>query len=543
VTNISQPIHDLAADATHASAEASLVHLSGIVKRFGDLVANDCIDLEIRAGELHALLGENGAGKSTLVKILYGLLQPDAGVIRWKGQAVTLNGPSEARALGIGMVFQHFSLFENLTVADNVAVAMPLSWTLDETARRILDVSQAYGLALDPSRPVRTLSAGERQRIEIVRCLLQEPKLLVLDEPTSVLTPQEAERLFETLRRLAHEGAAILYISHKLDEIRALCSRATVLRAGRVVGQVDPRGMPARDIAALMVGAEIGHVHAGEGIGASAYATQARAVLNIDHLALPAHGTHGTALHDISLSVRAGEIVGIAGIAGNGQSELFAALSGERHGGQAETITVCGTPAGRMGVNARRALGAAFVAEERLGHGAVPGHPLSDNVMLTRHWLERFARYGVMRPREAAKEAADLRTRYDVRGGAGDPHASTLSGGNLQKFVIGREMAREPALLIVDQPTWGVDAAAATLIRQALIDLAARGTAVLIISQDLDEIFAICDRIAVMHSGALSPARPRDGWTRAEIGLAMAGADDSSSSVLSAMPQERVDAV
>ncbi|HEX8167027.1 MAG TPA: ABC transporter ATP-binding protein [Beijerinckiaceae bacterium] len=499
---------------------APLVALRGITKRYGGLLANDGIDLGIRRGEVHALLGENGAGKSTLVKILYGVIEPTAGEIVWEGRPVRIGSPVEARRLGIGMVFQHFSLFDQLTVAENIAVALP--GTLKEVRGRLDQVSRGYGLDLEPDRAVWTLSAGERQRIEIVRCLLQDPKLIVLDEPTSVLTPQEAERLFETLERLSAEGRAILYISHKLEEVRRLARTATVLRAGRVVGTLDPREASAREIAALMVGAEVGTVrpHDPQAAGEEA--------LGVRGLTLPARNPHDWTLKDIGLSVRRGEILGIAGIAGNGQSELFAALSGERLSPAADSILIGGRPCGHLGIDARRRLGAAFVPEERLGHAAVPTHALSENAVLSHHATGDVARGGLVALGPARRLAKQIVADFDVRTPAPDPQARQLSGGNLQKFVVGREVVRRPALLVVDQPTWGVDAGAARLIRQALVDLARESSAILVVSQDLDELFEIADRIAVIHGGSLSSARPTSAWTRDGIGLEMMGVAEAA---------------
>lgn len=492
-----------------------LVEMRGIVKRFGDFVANDHVSISLRAGEIHALLGENGAGKSTLVKILYGLLQPSEGDILWQGVPIVLEGPVAARDRGIGMVFQHFSLFENLTVGENIAAAMPATLSFAEIDRRIAQVEQEFGIAVDAKRPVWSLSAGERQRIEIVRCLLQHPKLIVLDEPTSVLTPQEAERLFETLERLRDAGTAILYISHRLDDVRRLASIATVLRLGKVVGTMDPRAATAREIAAMMVGADVGEVHHREG-------STAEPLLVVEGLSHAPYSLHGVALKDVSLAVRSGEIVGIAGIAGNGQSELFAALSGETLGAPS-SIALCGRPAGALGINARRRLGGAFVAEERLGHGAVPSHSLSDNILLTHHADEGATRGGFISGAMARRLADEVRRAFDVRAGKGDPAASTLSGGNLQKFVVGRELLREPRVLVVNQPSWGVDAAAAVLIRQSIVDAAEKGTAVLVISQDLDELFEMADRIAVIHDGHLTEPRRTRSLTREAIGFAMTG--------------------
>jgi simple sugar transport system ATP-binding protein len=387
---------------------------------------------------------------------------------------------------------------------------------------KLADVSRAYGLTLEPDRAVWTLSAGERQRIEIVRCLLQNPKLLILDEPTSVLTPQEAEHLFTTLDKLAAEGCAILYISHKLEEVRRLCRRATILRGGRVVGTLDPRERSAREIAALMVGAEVGEVRAATDRAAGAD------VLLVSRLSLPPADLHGKALVGIELAVRAGEVVGIAGVAGNGQSELFAALSGERTSGTAEAIAIAGQPCGTLGIGERRRLGAAFVPEERLGHAAAPTHRLSENTLVSHHGGGDVSRSGFIVLDAARRLARAIIQSFDVRAPEGDPLAKQLSGGNLQKFVIGREMVKRPKLLVVDQPTWGVDAGAARLIRQALVDLAREGSAVLVVSQDLDELFEISDRLAVIHEGHLSPLRPAADWTREAIGLEMLGTRDAA---------------
>lgn len=493
-----------------------LVALRGIVKRFGTLTANDRVDLDVMPGEIHALLGENGAGKSTLVKILYGLLQPNEGEIRWQGASVTLPRPDSAMALGIGMVFQHFSLFDNLTVAENVAVALPPDVDLRNLDERIAAVGRRYGLALDPSRPVWTLSAGERQRIEIVRALLREPRLLILDEPTSVLTPQEAEVLFATLGTLAAGGCGLLYITHRLEEVRRLCHRATVLRAGKVVATCDPRTESVATLASLMVGSEVAEVRpaAAHALGPVRFEMRSLSAASSD--------LHGVSLADVSLAVRGGEIVGIAGVAGNGQSELFAAMSGEVVADRADAVMLDGVPVGLAAIDARRRRGAGFVPEERNGHAAVPRLTLSENVVLSRH-ADGIARRGLVDLPAARAAAQAVIKAFDVRVGKADPPAGTLSGGNLQKFVVGREMLRRPGVLVVNQPTWGVDPGATATIRQALIDLAAGGAAVVVISQDLDEIFAIADRIAVIHDGRLSAALPARVAGRKEIGLLMAG--------------------
>jgi general nucleoside transport system ATP-binding protein len=494
-----------------------------IDKYFGDLKANDQITLRVKPGEIHALLGENGAGKSTLVKIIYGALQPTSGEIRWMGQPVSIANPAAARKLGIGMVFQHFSLFEALTVAENIALAMPGDFDMKALSKTISRVSDEYGLPLNPYATVADLSVGERQRIEIVRCLLQKPKLLIMDEPTAVLTPQEADQLFLTLQRLAREGCAILYISHRLQEVKELCHHATILRHGKVVAEADPQKETAASLARMMVGADIKVVRPAK------QRAGGEVKLAVAHLDQMADGPFAVALKDISLEVREGEVVAIAGVAGNGQSELFDALSGERTNPRPDAIIINGVKAGHLDVSERRKLGAAFVPEERLGHGAVPSFLLSENVFLTRHNDDTgLIRSGLLDRSTAAKVSARVSKDFDVRKAKPDPEARSLSGGNLQKFLVGREMDRKPKVLIVNQPTWGVDAGASASIRQALIDLARSGSAVLVISQDLDEIFEIADRIAVISRGEMSAAYPAGELTYEAVGLLMAGAHEKA---------------
>ncbi|GGA81475.1 ABC transporter [Brucella endophytica] len=507
------------------SANPPLLDVRRITKVFGNLVACDAVDLVIEPGEIHALLGENGAGKSTLVKMLFGSLQPASGEILWKGRPVTISSPAMARRLGIGMVFQHFSLFDSLTSAENIALSLDKTTPLKTTAAKAREIGEAYGLPLDPDSVVGDLSVGERQRIEIIRCLLQEPDLIILDEPTSVLTPQEADRLFETLERLRAEGKSILYISHRLEEVKRLCDRATVLRHGKVVGHCDPRQQTAASLARMMVGSDIKTV-----VRQAHHEGDAKPLLQIVGLSQPPRGPFSTPLHDMNLSVHAGEIVGIAGVAGNGQGEFFEAVSGEALQANAGMVLIDGNPAGRADIMKRRRLGAAFVPEERLGHGAVPDLPLTDNLLLSRHATDgkTFLKGGplkILRHRGLQSAVNAIVKAMDVRKSGENPDAAALSGGNLQKFIIGRELARKPSVLVVNQPTWGVDAGAAAHIRQALVDLARGGSAVVVISQDLDELLEICDRIAVMNHGRLSEALPTSEVTLEKIGLMMGGAD------------------
>jgi ABC-type uncharacterized transport system ATPase subunit len=501
-----------------AAATPPRLELRGISKRYpGGVLANDDISFVVMPGEIHALLGENGAGKSTLVKIIYGVLQADAGSILWNGREVAIDSPKEARGLGIGMVFQHFSLFEAMTVLENIALGVDDAGDLRALAARIVEVSETYGLPLDPARHVRTLSVGERQRIEIVRCLLQNPKLLIMDEPTSVLTPQEVERLFATLRQLAAEDCSILYISHKLEEIKALCHRATILRQGRVVAECDPARESARSMAELMIGSELG------GISRPRKRESGEPRLTIDGLSLPAEQPFGTDLQNVAFEVRRGEIFGIAGLAGNGQNELFAALSGERTVARATTIRIDGQAVGYLDAKSRRDLGLACVPEEREGHGAVADMTLVENAMLSGYRRMGLIASGFIRSHAATRFAKAVVERFRVVASSVQATAASLSGGNLQKFIVGREILQTPGVLVAAQPTWGVDAGAAAAIHQALIDLAANGAAVLVISQDLDELLTLTDRLAVINQGVLSRPLVTHDASIEEIGLLMGG--------------------
>jgi len=496
-----------------------LLRLAGITKTFPGTIANNNVDLAIEKGEIHALLGENGAGKSTLVKIIYGILKADRGDIQWQGENVTIDNPSTARKLGIAMVFQHFSLFDSLTVVENIALGMEGGANLVELEQRISEVSASYGLPLDPRRHVHTLSVGERQRIEIIRCLLQHPKLLVMDEPTSVLTPQEVSKLFETLRRLSDEGMAILYISHKLDEIRALCHNATILRLGERVADADPRNETARSLAAMMMGQELQSPAKRPGAG-----TGRKTRLEVEKLCLPAADEFGVELKDISFSVNAGEILGIAGVAGNGQTELLDALAGERLSENASCIRLDSEVCGRKTPDQRRALGLGCIPEERLGHGAVPEMSLGENVYLTGHYRMNLTRHGMILTTPRNDFTDQVIDEYKVKCNGVESSAESLSGGNLQKFIVGREILQNPGILVVSQPTWGVDAGAAAAIQEALIALAENGSAVLVISQDLDELMQISNRICAICAGTLSSAMATEDATVEHVGLLMGGA-------------------
>ena len=490
------------------------LQLTGITKRYPSVVANSGVSLTVRPGEAHAVLGENGAGKSTLMKIIYGSVKPDEGSVQVDGRAVSIRNPQEARALGIAMVFQHFSLFDTLTVAENVWLGLDKSLPLAEVTRRIVAKAGEYGLEIDPARPVHTLSVGEMQRVEIIRALLTDPKLLILDEPTSVLTPQAVERLFVVLRKLVAEGCAILYISHKLHEIRALCTACTVLRGGKVTGVCDPREESNESLSRLMIGAEPPPLtHRPQRLGAVA--------LQVQGLSLAREDQFGVDLEELALSVRGGEVVGIAGVSGNGQKELMYALSGEDVRAVPASIRIFDKPAGRLRPRARRRLGLHFVPEERLGRGAVPTLGLAHNLLLTRD--DAVGRGGWLRMGALEKQAAAIIERFKVKAGGPNAAARSLSGGNLQKFIVGREIDAKPKLFIVAQPTWGVDVGAAALIRAEILALRDAGCAVLVLSEELDELFEISDRLHVLAKGRLSPSIDRAAATVAQIGEWMSG--------------------
>jgi general nucleoside transport system ATP-binding protein len=488
-----------------------------VVKRYPSVVANDDVSLMVAAGEIHAVLGENGAGKSTLMKIIYGAVKPDAGEIFFDGTLCHIKNPKEARALGISMVFQHFSLFETVTVAENIWLGLDKSLSLDTVRRRTIEKAKTYGLELEPDRSVHSLSVGERQRVEIVRSLLSEPKVLILDEPTSVLTPQAVQRLFVTLRTLAASGCSILYISHKLDEIRELCTACTVLRGGKVTGRVDPRAESNASLSRLMIGAEPPKLqHRNVSAGAVALAATDVSLAAIDPF--------GVSLANISFAVKCGEIVGVAGVSGNGQQELLAALSGESTRAPVASITLFGNDIAQKNPRVRRAAGLHFVPEERLGRGAVPTLSLAENTLLTRAdelvGKPPLAWIAPARTRALARQIID---RFNVKAGGVDAAAKSLSGGNLQKFIIGREIGAQPKMLIVSQPTWGVDVGAAAQIRGEILKLRDAGCAVLVVSEELDELFELCDRLHVIAKGRLSPSINTADATVEKIGEWMSG--------------------
>ena len=494
-----------------------LLQIDGISKSFPGVKANDEVSFQINSGEIHALLGENGAGKSTLVKMIYGLMQPDSGSMKLGSENFRPSEPSKARQSGIAMVFQHFSLFDALNVAENIALGMENPPRLKDLSEKIETVSQSYGLPLGPKRLVGQLSAGERQRVEIIRCLLQNPKLLIMDEPTSVLTPNEVKTLFETLLRLKGEGKSILYISHKLEEIREICDYATILRNGKKVGSCIPRDTSAKQIGEMMVGKSF-----------SSPSRKTRVfgeeLLKVSNLSIRTKDFFGTSLSDINFSVRVGEIFGIGGVAGNGQDELLSALSGEEKTSPS-TIKIFNQPIGKLAPDERRSIGMRAAPEERLGHAAAPAMTLIENTLITSHSEDVIDQWGIIKFDNVKEKTRNIVSEFDVRTPTLDNAAASLSGGNLQKFVIGREILQKPRVFVVNQPTWGVDAAAAAFIRQSILNLASNDSAVVVISQDLDELFEICDTFSVLTNGRMSKSHDIRSLSSEDVGLLMGGSD------------------
>lgn len=485
--------------------------LRKITKRYPGIVANDHIDLRVAPGEVLAILGENGAGKSTLMKIIYGATRPDEGSLRFDGKPFRVSSPAEARQRGVSMVHQHFALFETLSVAENVILGLDGKRSMTEVVSRINRLGKNYGLRIDPKAIVHDLSMGERQRVEIIRALMTNPSLLILDEPTSVLTPQAVRKLFVTLKKLAQEGVSIVFISHKLDEIRELADRCAVLRAGKIVASVDPREETEESLARLMIGKEPPVVR--EAVG-----RPGKIVFTLKDLTVPG-SQRVCGIEKVNLSVHAGEIVGIAGISGNGQARFMAAASGEVHS-EPSAVVMEGKMVGHMNTERRRAFGIRAVPEQRLGHAAVPELSLAVNTYLTG---DQFVEKGFICKSKARNFAKTIVERFRVKTPSIDKIAGGLSGGNLQKFIMGREILNRPKVLLVNQPTWGVDVGAAVVIRNALMRLRREGAAVVVISEEIDELFEISDRIAVMYRGHLSPAVPKKDINIEEVGRWMAG--------------------
>jgi ABC-type uncharacterized transport system ATPase subunit len=497
--------------------------LRGITKRFPAVVANENVDFEAAAGEVHALLGENGAGKTTLSNILTGLYRPDEGSISLFGKVVEFGSPRDALDAGIAMVHQHFRLVSPFTVAENVvlgdhrSIGKAFLLRSRPIERAVAELSARYGLAVDPRARIWQLSLGEQQRVEILKALYQDARILILDEPTAVLTPQEAEALFETIRAMARDGRTIIFISHKLHEVKAVADRVTILRRGRAVATVPAADATPRSLAALMVGREIelGRRNGSRPTGET----------RLELTRVSANGDRGrTALNDVSLTVRGGEILAVAGVAGNGQRELAETIAGMRP-----------RTSGSLAVDGRRlrggdpreaiAAGIAYVPEDRLGTGVAPGLSVASNVVLKSYRRPPASRGPLLLLGRVRELARTVMERYDVRASGPDVPARQLSGGNLQKVVLAREFSGDPAALVAASPTRGLDVAGIETVHSYLNSAAERGVAVLLISEDLDEILALADRVVVMYEGAIAGEREAESATVEELGLLMAGGE------------------
>ena len=496
------------------------IQFNNITKKFPKVIANNNVSFQIKKSSVHALLGENGAGKSTLVKVLYGLLKSDQGNIIYDNEVLKIDSPSEARKKGIGMVFQHFSLFESLTVRDNLILGIDENISFSNLQQKLENISSKYNLPLDLDAPITSLSAGEKQRVEIVRILLQDPQLLIMDEPTSVLTPQEVESLFLTLNSLVKEGRTILYITHKLEEVINICNDVTIMRNGEVIDSCSTSGQTAKSLATKMLGQKLDELK-----------TDYSHVKNYKsfiakNVTCTFNDPFFTDLKNISFEVNVGEIFGIAGVAGNGQSELMDILVGENTQIDNGEIIFNNQNIESFNPQKRRDLSIAFVPENRLGHSAVPELTLSENILLSQFPNNGFSKQGILNNNLIEEHAKKVIKNFNVVTSGSDAKASSLSGGNLQKFVIGREILSQPKLLIISHPTWGIDAGAEYSIRESLIELSKNGTSIIVLSQDLDELIEITHRISVIFEGKLSKPLNTKQVDISKLGLLMGGKNE-----------------
>ena len=494
-----------------------ILKIKSITKTFPRVIANKDLSFSIKKNSVHALLGENGAGKSTLVKILYGLLKPDSGYVEFNNQKLDISSPSEARKKGIGMVFQHFSLFESLTVRENLILGIDENISYSDLKDKLNNISSKYELPLDLDAPITTLSAGEKQRVEIVRILLQDPQLLIMDEPTSVLTPQEVANLFKTLDALVKEGRTILYITHKLEEVINLCDEVTIMRNGELIDSCKIENQTAETLATKMLGERLGVIKTDY-----SHITD-KVSFKVNDLSVKFNDPFLTDLKNINFDIKEGEIFGIAGVAGNGQSELMDFLTGENLIFDTGTIIFDNKKIESFNPKKRRDLSIAFVPENRLGHSAVPELSLLENILLSQFPGNNFTNNGIINYNKIETHVNSVINKFNVVTPDSEAKASSLSGGNLQKFVIGREISSDPKLLIISHPTWGIDAGAEFAIRESLISLSKKGTSIIVISQDLDELFQITHRLSVIFNGALSNSYQTKDVSLEKIGLLMGG--------------------
>ena len=504
------------------------LEMRGITKRFPGVLASDHVDFDVKSGEVHALLGENGAGKSTLMKILYGLYHPDEGEILLNGKPVSISSPNDSIHLGIGMIHQHFMLVQTLTVAENVALGLPSTrgvlTDLDVVSKRILELADIYGLKIDPSAYIWQLSVGQQQRVEIIKALYRGAALLILDEPTAVLTPQEVDELFVIMHQMVKDGHALIFISHKLHEVVEISNRVTVLRDGRKIGTRPTSETTKQDLANWMVGREVGFAPDRGKVEVK------EARLKLDDVTCSSdRGTPG--LRGVSLEVHSGEILGIAGVSGNGQRELAESITGLRK-----------VTAGKVFLEGREITNLApgeitermlsYIPEERMRDGMIHEFTIAENLILREHQKMPYSRYGFLNLRDISKHAEELIKAFRVKTPSQETHAKSLSGGNIQKVVLAREISRNPRAIIAAQPTRGLDIGATEYVREQLLVERRKGTAIMLISEDLDEIFALSDRIAVIYEGQIMDIVPRADATPEKLGLLMAGVHPEDAAVV-----------
>jgi len=499
-----------------------VIEMLNITKEFPGIKANDNVTLQLKRGEIHALLGENGAGKSTLMSVLFGLYQPEQGIIRKDGKEVRINNPNDATALHIGMVHQHFKLVECFTVLDNIILgAEPISGiTVNRAAARkkVLELSERYGLKVDPDALVEDISVGMQQRVEILKMLYRDNEILIFDEPTAVLTPQEIDELMEIMRGFKAEGKSILFITHKLAEIKAVADRCSVLRKGKYMGTVEVADTSVEEMSRLMVGRDV------QLVSTKQESTPGDTILKVENLTVPSKTSKKDAVKNASLEVRAGEIVCLAGIEGNGQTEFVYAVTGLEKPSSG-TVTLCGKDISRMPIRDRSKLGMSHIPEDRHKHGLVLDYTLENNMVLQRYWQKEFQTAGFIKSGAVRSYSDRLIGQYDVRSGQGSTTiARSMSGGNQQKAIIAREIDRDPQLLIAVQPTRGLDVGAIEYIHKQIIAQRDAGKAVLLVSLELDEVMNLSDRILVMYEGEIVGEFDPKTTDVQTLGLYMAGA-------------------
>lgn len=495
------------------------LELRGVTKRFPGVLANDDVNFDVKAGEVHALLGENGAGKSTLMKILYGLYHPDEGEVLLNGKPVTIDSPTDSIEYGIGMIHQHFMLVESLTVAENVALGLPSSrgllTDLDRVSKRIIELADIYGLKIDPDAYIWQLSVGQQQRVEIIKALYRGAALLILDEPTAVLTPQEVDELFVIMKQMVKDGHALIFISHKLHEVIEISDRVSVLRDGRMIGTKLTSETTKQDLANWMVGREVGF--------APDRGADNRGDVRLKLEGVSCGSDRGTpGLRGVSLDVHSGEILGIAGVSGNGQRELAEAITGLRKVTAGNVLLEGEYVTNLLPAELTERM-LSYIPEERMRDGMIKDFSVAENMILREHHKEPFSRAGFLNLSEIARHSKSLISQFQVKTPSQETLAKNLSGGNIQKVVIARELSRKPRVIIAAQPTRGLDIGATEYVRQQLIEQRKEGTAIMLVSEDLDEILALSDRIAVLYEGQIMDIVPRDDATPEKLGLLMAG--------------------